>query len=525
MKEIIASPNRVLHLGYEGEDNVTLIEFPYDDTWLDCGDGEFKIRVLRHGDTQAYNATEVTDDRETMTLTMTVTDIELSVRGRGELQLVYICSGAVKKSEIFRFNVNRAIDSEVVDPPEGSIIAEVEESLEEIKDNIGDLTELTTTDKSSLVSAINEVNAKESGSSVTVDDELSGTSENPVQNKVIKQYVDNAMANKVTKFTVTISQENGSYVADKTYQQIAYAYIGGKDAVAVYNSITYPLFTIYNNTLFFGISGLLLGDVMTSGFAISQDNAVTPVNESIALSDELLNINTELDTKASTDTATQSANGLMSSADKTKLDGLGDSGVSDVQVNGTSVVTDGVANIPIAGTNDKLGAVSVNSAYGIAATATGLIYISPPDSTLVKQGTTNAKPLTPKMQHESTFYGLAKAAGHDEKDSPLPVGQYTEEAKSAISDMLNGAVTVSGTTPTITALSGVRYVCGEVSTLDIKPCASGICDIVFTSGSTATVLTLPSTVKFPDGAFTPEANTTYELNIMDGVYGAVMAWT
>ena len=163
MKEIIASPNRVLHLGYEGEDNVTLIEFPYDDTWLDCGDGEFKIRVLRHGDTQAYNATEVTDDRETMTLTMTVTDIELSVRGRGELQLVYICSGAVKKSEIFRFNVNRAIDSEVVDPPEGSIIAEVEKSLEEIKDEIGDLSELTTTDKSGLVSAINEVNAKESG--------------------------------------------------------------------------------------------------------------------------------------------------------------------------------------------------------------------------------------------------------------------------------------------------------------------------------------------------------------------------
>ena len=39
MKEIIASPNRVLHLGYEGEDNVTLIKFPYDDTWLDCGDG------------------------------------------------------------------------------------------------------------------------------------------------------------------------------------------------------------------------------------------------------------------------------------------------------------------------------------------------------------------------------------------------------------------------------------------------------------------------------------------------------
>lgn len=265
MKELNASPGKLISIGYEGEDNVTKIVFRYDDDWLACGDGVFKIRVLRHGDTEAYNATQVVDDRTAMTLVMTITDVELSVKGHGEMQVVYIGAGFVKKSPIYRYNVSRAIDSEVVSPPDGSIIAEVEESLAEIKDEIGSLS-------------------------------------------------------KVTKFTVTISQENSSYVADKTYQQIAYAYIGGNDVVAVYNSITYPLFTIYNNTLFFGISGLLLGDVMTSGFAIGQDNTVTPVNESIALSNELLNINTALDTKASTDVATQSANGLMSATDKTKLD-------------------------------------------------------------------------------------------------------------------------------------------------------------------------------------------------------------
>lgn len=86
-------------------------------------------------------------------------------------------------------------------------------------------------------------------------------------------------------------------------------------------------------------------------------------------------------------------------------------------------------------------------------------------------------------------------------------------------------ITVSGTTPTINAKSGIRYVCGEVATLDFTPSASGICDVVFTSGSTPTVVTLPSTVKFPDGAFTAEADTTYEINILDGIYGAVMAWT
>lgn len=97
--------------------------------------------------------------------------------------------------------------------------------------------------------------------------------------------------------------------------------------------------------------------------------------------------------------------------------------------------------------------------------------------------------------------------------------------------VIAGTVTVSGTTPTITALSGIRYVCGECSTLDITTPASGIIDVVFESGSTPTVLTVtpPSgmTMKWTNG-FDPtalEANTVYEINIADGVYGVVGSWT
>lgn len=184
MIEINASPGRIMNIGYEGEDNVTLIKFCYDEAWLSHGAGEFKIRVKRPCDDEAYNATQIVDDREEMTLTMTVTDIELSVKGHGEMQIIYIGSDFVKKSPIYRYNVRRAIDSEVVNPPQGSII-------NELVQNVGDLTELTTTNKNSLVEAINEVNAKEGGGgSVTVDGELSGTSENPVQNKVIMARFD-----------------------------------------------------------------------------------------------------------------------------------------------------------------------------------------------------------------------------------------------------------------------------------------------------------------------------------------------
>lgn len=84
-------------------------------------------------------------------------------------------------------------------------------------------------------------------------------------------------------------------------------------------------------------------------------------------------------------------------------------------------------------------------------------------------------------------------------------------------------VTVSGTTPTITALPGVRYVCDECATLDVTLPASGICDVLFTSGSTATVLTVtpPTGVTLRwAGGFDPsslEADTIYEINVMDGL--------
>lgn len=340
MMEIIATPGRVINIGYEGEDNVTAIKFYYDSEWLLHGAGEFKIRIKRPCDTEAYNATRVIDDREAMALTMTVTDIELSVKGYGELQIMYIGSDFVKKSQIYRYNVSRAIDSEIIDPPQGSII-------DELVQRVGDLSELTTTDKSSLVSAINEVNTKEGGgSSVTVDDELSGDSENPVQNKVIKVRFDGL---------------------DQTVADMQTVLVG----------------------------------------------------------------------KASTDVATQSANGLMSAQDKSKLDGLGNSGVSDVQVNGTSIVSDGVAEIPIAGVNE-LGLVKkVNPARdGINIGSDGTIAIYGASLGYIKTGTANALPITPSNQHQSTFYGLAKVAGHDEKNSTLPVGTYTEEAKTAIRTML-----------------------------------------------------------------------------------------
>lgn len=203
----------------------------------------------------------------------------------------------------------------------------------------------------------------------------------------------------------------------------------------------------------------------------------------------------------------------------------------DVQVNGTSVVSNGVANIPVAGSNYGVIKLSPGST-GVGLNSQGILNISKAALSQIKSGTYNLGVIDPTNQHYSAFYGLAKVAGADMKDSSNAVGTYTSEAKSAIQTMLGieqGVTfveTVTGTTPTITGQPNVRYICSEVSLLTITPPSAGTITVIFESGSTPAVLTLPNTVKFPEWVdiSTLEANTTYEIIITDGVYGGVMSW-
>ena len=102
-----------------------------------------------------------------------------------------------------------------------------------------------------------------------------------------------------------------------------------------------------------------------------------------------------------------------------------------------------------------------------------------------------------------------------------------------LTDLASNVTTVSGSTPSITGVAGFQYICGECSTLSITVPSSGCIDVLFESGSTATVLTVTPTktgvsaIKWANG-FDPtslDANTTYEINILDGELGVGCSWT
>lgn len=110
--------------------------------------------------------------------------------------------------------------------------------------------------------------------------------------------------------------------------------------------------------------------------------------------------------------------------------------ITDIQIDGTSIISNGTATIPIASTTN----------YGLVKIGGGLhlednyLQINEASLSLIKAGTTYSRVIVPSHQHESVFYGLAKAAGDSTQSaSSNVVGVYTDSAKTAIQNMLNVA--------------------------------------------------------------------------------------
>lgn len=111
-------------------------------------------------------------------------------------------------------------------------------------------------------------------------------------------------------------------------------------------------------------------------------------------------------------------------------------GVTDVQVAGTSVVADGVANVPIAQYQSGQASLGVVKVMGLGIqidNATGEVSIKSASDNQIKGGRGDTAPVVSSKQHQSVFYGLAKAAGDStQSQSSNAVGTYTDEAKAAI---------------------------------------------------------------------------------------------
>ena len=109
---------------------------------------------------------------------------------------------------------------------------------------------------------------------------------------------------------------------------------------------------------------------------------------------------------------------------------------TDIQINGTSILNNRTANIPIASSN-VLGVIKTKGSYGLALSNDGSLKIASAGEEAIKSASIYLNPIIPSTQHISTFYGLAKAAGDNtQSQSENTIGIYTDVAKGAIQKML-----------------------------------------------------------------------------------------
>ena len=162
-------------------------------------------------------------------------------------------------------------------------------------------------------------------------------------------------------------------------------------------------------------------------------------------------------------------------------------------------------------------------------TSTKYLTIKSASSSSIKAGSNINQPIIPEKQHESVFYGLAKASGDTTQSvSRNAVGTYTDEAKTSIKNMLGidlsnkaDKIEVIENTDVTELQPNKYYKWGEVASLSLTlgTPADGILNeymFEFVSGATPTTLTLPDTIKW-ETIPSIEANKKYQISIVNNI--------
>ena len=191
--------------------------------------------------------------------------------------------------------------------------------------------------------------------------------------------------------------------------------------------------------------------------------------------------------------------------------------VEDVRISGTSIVNQGIANIPLLDTG-IFGLLTAMESYGLSVITAGILGLSKATDLQIKQGSHNYKPIVPANQDKAVFYGLAKAAGIDLAASSVTFGTYPDSVINAILTMLGVYTKIlapSGNTHTLLPCPNT-YAFGEKSELTITVTANSEYYFSFSSpaGTACNLSILGITGTAGD---TVEAGKYYEVSVWNGI--------
>ena len=149
MIERIANQSVPIRLGYAGENEVLRVGFDLSSFKSLFPGGHPLLVVKRSADHEAYPVSlEITDDLAWWT----VSNVDTEQAGYGSCQIHWYLGNQLAKSEQYSFFVNKALATGSTQPPEAA-----EQWYDDFVKTIGSLESLQTTDKTSIVAAINEL--------------------------------------------------------------------------------------------------------------------------------------------------------------------------------------------------------------------------------------------------------------------------------------------------------------------------------------------------------------------------------
>ena len=189
--------------------------------------------------------------------------------------------------------------------------------------------------------------------------------------------------------------------------------------------------------------------------------------------------------------------------------------ITQIKANGTSIATSGIANIPAASTSaygvTKLSSSTSSTSTTLAATASA-----------VKSAYDLANGKQEKLTSGTNIKTINGQSILGSGNITISGGSSSNGGNGAYAEVNHGT---SDTTFTLT--SNTFHIWNEVSslTLTLSEETAGVANeytFQFTSGSTATTLTLPDNIKWSN-EFNIEANKIYQISILNGL-GSVLSW-
>ena len=251
MRVIDAGNTGVLCLGYAGENDRTVVRFPFGDIKAEYPGGVVILRIRRPWDTDHHDVMPEID-QDGVTAIWTVSDYDLETMGEGECQLIYSNGTVIAKRKVWKTKVDRSIDGvnasippnwedieEALVRAAGEVIAAIEQAVKPTDEQVAqavsewleDHPEATTTVEDGSItlaklnqSIIDDEPEEDSGNLITsgavydalediqdklvFDDVPTAGSENPVKSNGIKTALDAKQDALTFDDTPTASSDN-----------------------------------------------------------------------------------------------------------------------------------------------------------------------------------------------------------------------------------------------------------------------------------------------------------------------------